>query len=494
MAFNRYTVPQDRPTWEAPISENILLRGANQKEETAQRNLQSIQSALEPLMGIPTFGKDREQLSNIQNTIQDQLKGIAVNDLNNPQALGSIKGLIRSTVNSPDVQAIAQRGYTFAQMQKEKADALKKGENWISPGYEEAQKYYNGSDYIRDKSFSNDSFIGADLAKSQLEALKTIEPASKYVIENGRSIKKTYYTPDQLDQAYELSLNTPNALRTLQYNFAKKHESTNFNQDALSHLQDLKNKAQMAASVSNDPEAIDKYNQDIHNYELIEQNPEKYQEMYKNDIYKKELDLDKQHFIKSHNVIQESDEKADEYQMEGIKHLHRLDEIEAEYNAKAIEKEREKPQQIDTLPEYSDLKSGKLIDPTGDRLVDKSGLEYHSLATPARNVLDRITSLQADNPNSTNGSTIHPDEYMMSKDGKNVISVVKNTDLTSREKWKVVGSIKVEDIPNHDRFANKKGHGADGGKIPSPTTQADYNAIKKGTTYKDTDGKIKIKQ
>jgi len=32
-----------------------------------------------------------------------------------------------------------------------------------------------------------------------------------------------------------------------------------------------------------------------------------------------------------------------------------------------------------------------------------------------------------------------------------------------------------------------------GSEIPAPTTQEQYNKIQKGTTYLDTDGKIKVK-
>ena len=347
--MNQYSSIVKPAEYQDEINPNLLMRGAETENANTLSNLKGIADAASSVFNIPAYGKDRETLSQIQQGVLDSIKNTQLGDLNNPQSQSSIRGIIRSVTNSPDVQAIAQRGYTYQDMLKEQKEAVKKGENYLNPGKEDADAYYAGADYIKDKTFNNSGFIGANLEKSKAEMIKNLPVTKEWVQKDGVWKEESHVDKNALKDGYASWMKDPNIARTLKYSFDQKYKNSNLSSEAVSKISDLANvsanalytgKALLQGLQQGTPEyqaqeeKNKNYEKNLEEYQAAKQNPELAGHTYSNILWEQELNADKDNFVKTHSAFNNTDMKFDEASRDYQKHLYRLGEINEENKAK----------------------------------------------------------------------------------------------------------------------------------------------------------------
>jgi hypothetical protein len=335
--MNQYSQVVKPADFVQPIDTNLLLKGAVYGQEQDEKNLKTIQDGLSTIYGIPAYGKDREKLQGLQDSVRQQIDSLAKNDLNNPQTMSTVKSLIRSVANSPDVQNIAQRAYTFADMQKEHKEAIKKGEQYFNPGYEEAQKYYSGQDYIKDKNFNNNGFIGLNLAKERGEVLKDIPKVKKQQIVNGRIVTTESYDDGALKEGLKSFYSDPRIARQINYNLEQHYNGTDWQQEATGHingfLQTANNNLQkaqylLAKATPNTPEynaylnGVHKYQDEVDKFGHMLQDPSGLAESYKKSVYDEKLNEQINADILHSQFYSMEGVKADEFALDNQRFAH----------------------------------------------------------------------------------------------------------------------------------------------------------------------------
>lgn len=342
MGFGPYSQVVKPAEYQDEINPNLLLKGAETENANTLNNLKGIADQASSVFNIPSYGKDREKLQEIQQGLLDGIKNTPLGDLNNPQAQSSIRGLIRSVTNSPDVQAIAQRGYTYQDMLKEQKEAVKRGENYLNPGFDDAQKYYSGSDYLQNKSFNSNGFIGADLGKKAAEVFDKLKGKSRIAYtKNGSSYVLTESDPNEMKAATSMFLSDPVVRKTLEYNFHQQHSDDELTQGAKGFAESQYNNAlsdaQTAFAAAQTYEVgSDKYNEYMgHSIDAQKRadyakksmsSPDLNKAFYVQDQLNNYLTEQGKNIQAAHEIHTEGELKEDQYALHNLDHINRLNE------------------------------------------------------------------------------------------------------------------------------------------------------------------------
>src|SRR6187402_299958 len=146
----------------APLDLNLYAQGTQYKEGLARQNLQDISALHNSLFNIPTFGKDREKLMEIESNVKQQMNQLNLSNLGNIETASQIKNLIGQAANTADVAGISQRYGTYVNELKKKEEAEAKGKQYVSPLLRQAEKYYGSGVYKTDERFNGSGFIAPD--------------------------------------------------------------------------------------------------------------------------------------------------------------------------------------------------------------------------------------------------------------------------------------------------------------------------------------------
>ena len=224
----------------APMDLNLLLKGTQYKQEQSEKNFNEIQGQVNNLLSIPAYGKDKEILNQKLQELQQVMGGLDVTNLETPQAKQQINSLINQFSQDKDVQAIANRGYSYQNMLNEKKDLEKKGNRYINYGLDDLNEYYSGDNYIRDYKFSNNGYLGADVGKIMEDIKKTMTPTkTTKTLSNGEVITEEKYDTDALLENTKLQLQNSNWEREIKDRTQRKYKNENIDDYALQHASEL---------------------------------------------------------------------------------------------------------------------------------------------------------------------------------------------------------------------------------------------------------------
>jgi len=224
----------------APMDLNLLLKGTQYKQEQSEKNFNEIQGQVNNLLSIPAYGKDKEILNQKLQELQQVMGGLDVTNLETPQAKQQINSLINQFSQDKDVQAIANRGYSYQNMLNEKKDLEKKGNRYINYGLDDLNEYYSGDNYIRDYKFSNNGYLGADVGKIMEDIKKTMTPTkTTKTLPNGEVITEEKYDTDALLENTKLQLQNSNWEREIKDRTQRKYKNENIDDYALQHASEL---------------------------------------------------------------------------------------------------------------------------------------------------------------------------------------------------------------------------------------------------------------
>jgi hypothetical protein len=224
----------------APMDLNLLLKGTQYKQEQSEKNFNEIQGQVNNLLSIPAYGKDKEILNQKLQELQQVMGGLDVTNLETPQAKQQINSLINQFSQDKDVQAIANRGYSYQNMLNEKKDLEKKGNRYINYGLDDLNEYYSGDNYIRDYKFSNNGYLGADVGKIMEDIKKTMTPTkTTKTLSNGEVITEEKYDTDVLLENTKLQLQNSNWEREIKDRTQRKYKNENIDDYALQHASEL---------------------------------------------------------------------------------------------------------------------------------------------------------------------------------------------------------------------------------------------------------------
>ena len=229
---------------QTPIPLEALRMGFASQEAFQEKNLQESKDATSNFFNLPAFGQDAQVLSQAKQAFLDATKGVSTTNFADPQTASKINGIISQITSNPDVQAAVSRGTTYQRMQKEKEKAEAAGKEYINPGWDDAQSYYNSGKYIRNKQFNSDGFIAPDVAKGMSEALKdAVDTKRVYDPTTGEYVLTESMNKDKAGLVVRNYLaNTPNAMKTFNYNLDKQLSSTDWDHAAKDRIVDDYNK------------------------------------------------------------------------------------------------------------------------------------------------------------------------------------------------------------------------------------------------------------
>lgn len=285
--MNNYSQIVAPPKFVAPQDLNLLLKGTMYKQGQAEKHLSEIQNKIDSILSIPAYGKDREKLAEISSQLKDTFDGLDVSNVTDPRSMQQINSIISEYSNNPDVQAIANRGYSYQNMLNEKKDLEKKGNRYINYGLDDLNEYYSGDNYIRDYKFSNNGYLGADVGKIMEDIKKTMTPTKiTKTLSNGEVITEEKYDTDALLENTKLQLQNSNWEREIKDRTQRKYKNENIDDYALQHASELESVA----------------SQNLNNAYFIYKDPSSTKEQREKavaDIYKSQKDLATANSIKN---------------------------------------------------------------------------------------------------------------------------------------------------------------------------------------------------
>ena len=336
-----YSQQTNYAPWVDPINTNILMAGAQYQEQTQEKNLQQIQDSYDQILNIPAYGKDREVLQQKAADLQDQVSQLSYSDLKNPQTTSQLRNLIKQTVNDPDIQNIAYRGYSYQQMLQEKKDYEKQGKQYLNSGLDALQSYYGGKDYIRNVNFNNDGFTPPDVAKMLKEAKDLVGQKERTVqLPNGEYQTEKYTDPDDLKKAIDqIRSSNPLYQKTDEYNFNKANANVDWTQQGADILSsdaqnitrtiDLATKRmQLETNPARKAELQDQINgylSDLYKTKKLADNPF-YGQALRDQHLKNSIDHQNSQIAEALDNAQTGDIKMDKYHEEMLDHANKIAE------------------------------------------------------------------------------------------------------------------------------------------------------------------------
>jgi hypothetical protein len=334
MGFGPYSQIVTPAAYVPEIDPNILLKGAETTQAYQERAFKELSDSENALFGINANGPDKQALSQIRENFNNDMKNLTYGDLSSPQTMSKVRGLIKQYSSNPDLIGISQRTHTFQNMEEERKTALKEGKPYFNTGYNEAIKYFSGSDYLKDKTFSNNGFIGINMAKERADSLKDVPKISKWVTVGGYKKEIKSYDPEALDEALNAFYSDPRIERQMKYEFDEKYNNYDWETEGVSRLDAYKSNAQnivdkayqlMKTAPPNSEEyqnaklAYERYQNEVSNYDKMISDPKSYAQSMKNITFYNELSERKKLDALNSQFSSEEQIKVDEYTLESVK-------------------------------------------------------------------------------------------------------------------------------------------------------------------------------
>lgn len=223
-----------------PIPLEALRMGFASQEAYTEKNMQESKDAASNFFNLPSYGPDVAVMQQAKQAFQNATKGISTANFSDPQTSSKINSIISQITQNPEVQAAVSRGTTYQRMVKEKERAEAAGKEYINPGWDDAQKYYSGNNFIKNKQFSSDGWIAPDIAKGMNEALKdAIDTKRVYDPTTGEYVLTDVINKDKANLVVKNYLaTTPNAMKTYNYNLENQLQGTDWDHAAKDRIVD----------------------------------------------------------------------------------------------------------------------------------------------------------------------------------------------------------------------------------------------------------------
>ena len=310
----------------APLDLNLYAQSMQYREGLAKQNLQDISNLYNSAFNIPTYGKDKEKLIEIENGLKSQLQSLNLSNLGNAETASQIRNLISQTVNSKDLQGIAERYYTYANEEKLAKDALEKGKTYISPIIDQAEEYYSSGVYKTDKRFSGSGFYDPNLTAAKNEILKNAPKIKKNVKQGNYFVSVESPDMDWVASQMQDLYSKPEVQKFMQYQFDRNHKNTDWVSVGMQTLQDRLQKAQAALQI--DPTDV-KAQQFIDSYPSLANNPERLAQIAKNERFNSEFQKTLTEDILAANYESFGQMDADDFALKAVDYQYNLLETQA---------------------------------------------------------------------------------------------------------------------------------------------------------------------
>lgn len=163
--------------WQAPVSEDILMKGAILAEQDVKDFQKEFQeSSTDVLFGIkPMSPQDEKVLRQRQQEYMNDVSQVSVADLNSPQSRTFLNQIKAKYANDPDILAIAERSAKYYSDIKTYNELLEKGKpisDWRQKSLRQAQKYINDGIYYTDVRFTGNITVDPNISKTINSAIK----------------------------------------------------------------------------------------------------------------------------------------------------------------------------------------------------------------------------------------------------------------------------------------------------------------------------------
>lgn len=295
----------------SPIDLGVYQQGVQYSDQLAKQNLTDISALHNSIFNIPTYGKDKEKLMELDANLKQQLQGLNLSNLGSMETSSQIKNLINSAANNADVAGIAQRYGSYAGELKKKQEAEAKNQQYVSPIIDQAEEYYGSGTYKTDTRFNQSGWVDPEVEKMKGEALKNV-PKVKYLGKDGFYHEK--YDEGALQSSLMDVYNHPTVQKTMEYNFDKAHKNYDFATQGVKDAQDKLSEAQTLLNMPNATEH-DKANAQhyIDTYSPLLQNPGKLGENLKRRMKQDALNQEIQTDIAAQQF--DSTEKPNEFRL-----------------------------------------------------------------------------------------------------------------------------------------------------------------------------------
>lgn len=495
----------------APIDPSIYMQGVQYSEQLAKSNLQDISALHNSIFNIPTYGKDKEKLMELDANLKQQLQGMNLSNLGSMESSSQIKNLISSAANNPDVAGIAQRYGSYSQELKKQQDAEAKGQTYVSPLLRQANNYYNSGTYKTDTRFNGSGFVAPD-TKDLDEIAKNTPEWENITTKNGYDITQKGKAEGALFNNYYNHFNTnPKWNALLNDQFQQNLEGIDIQ---TIHNQGIEGIKQLFPHLP--PEAQQQALSDVEEgYQLQQTNPyigNAWKDKLKDDYFKNQAYMAAQ----AKTYVNTVEKKQNAYSKDAIdfqqakdlakynydlKHQTNIDNLSPEQKtyvnklinsgvAKDLIFDENGKIQFDNLPDIPEKKKAQaeankdLGLKTVNNLVSK--MKQGIVGTTDQGTLESLVRNRVEDLGFPTGTTFSNIKF---ENGK-----VKFESDAPGVGGKNNGSqeMTVDEFESKLKPVNTTNY--KGSEIPAPKTQEEYSKIQKGTSYLDTDGKVKIKQ
>lgn len=305
----------------SPIDLGVYQQGVQYSDQLAKQNLTDISALHNSIFNIPTYGKDKEKLMELDANLKQQLQGMNLSNLGSMKTSSQIKNLISSAANNPDVAGIAQRYGSYSQELKKQQDAEAKGQTYVSPLLRQANNYYNSGTYKTDTRFNGSGFVAPD-DKELDEIAKNTPEWENIVTKDGYDITQKGKAEGALFNNYYNHFNTnPKWIALLNDQFQQNLEGVDIQ---TIHNQGIEGIKQLFPHLP--PEAQQQALNDVEEgYQLQQTNPyigNAWKDKLKDDYFKNQAYMAAQ----AKTYVNTVGMKVNEYQKEAVQHQYRQTE------------------------------------------------------------------------------------------------------------------------------------------------------------------------
>lgn len=236
MAIGETYRPVQRPDYYKPIADEVILLGAKQQYETAEKVGQLVGLANQKMFGIQTYGKDAEVLSQLHNNFQKEIDQLSQGSFSDPANISKINTVIGRYTNDPDLMAVSKRINLYNSELKRQQEAEEKGEPFTSPIIETLNTYYSGSNYYRNPKDVNLSrgWTSPPLQKWMKESREAVK---KRILDTKTGEVKEVVDPTEArDYFMQLASSDPRFLKQLQWDYQKATKNLDWNTEGQKYI------------------------------------------------------------------------------------------------------------------------------------------------------------------------------------------------------------------------------------------------------------------
>lgn len=319
MGFSSYSQVVTPAKWVNPLDLNMVYKDISHKDDIAKQNLDELQQISTQLSSIPAFGADSEYLSKKLQKLKSDMSGLNLTNLGDYNTISQIKGLIGGFKNDEEVLNISQRGNFYSQELQKKTDYEEKGKTYVSPGLDEAEKYYNSGQYIPTKRFNKTGWVSPEVQKLETEYLKNVPKVKKQIKVGNFFQEIESYDLDNLQASLKDLYSRDDVKKDMEYNIGKSLENNGADFSTIGYQKVLESLTQAQQLLQTDPNNVSA-KEYIQYYGDLLQNPTQLKEIGKNKMIQEEVDKKINEKIKASQFESEGELKANEFSKIAIQH------------------------------------------------------------------------------------------------------------------------------------------------------------------------------